>query len=90
MFQDNIRKQLSEINTIHVLLCELDTIFKCLCNMSCHNFITMPLDPGPATQLAKGYASLFQKTLRKGLFFCCLYVLDIGKKGSFFGRMSAL
>ena len=48
------------------------------------------MPPGPATQLAKGYASLFQKTLRKGLFFCCLYVLDIEKKGSFFGRVSAL
>ena len=47
--------------------------------------------PGPASQLAKGYASLFQKTLRKGIYFCFLYVLDIGgKKGSFFGRMSAL
>ena len=37
--------------------------------------------PGPATLLAKGYASLFQKTLRKGLFFSFLYVLDFGKKG---------
>ena len=26
-------------------------------------------NPGPATQVAKGYASLFQKTLRKGLYF---------------------
>ena len=34
---------------------------------------------------ANGYASLFQKTLRKGLFFCCLYVLDIEKKGPFWG-----
>ena len=41
---------------------------------------------GPGTQLPKGYASLFQKTLRKGLFFCCLYVLDIGKKGPFLGE----
>ena len=40
--------------------------------------------PGPATQLAKGYASLFQKTLRKGLYFGLLYVLDYGKKGPFF------
>ena len=40
--------------------------------------------PGPATQLAKGYASLFQKTLRKGLYFGFLYVLDFGKKGPFF------
>ena len=47
------------------------------------------LFPGPTTQLAKGYASLFQKTLRKGLSFCFLYVLDIGEKGSSFGRMSA-
>ena len=39
--------------------------------------------PGPATQLAKGYASLFQKMLRKGLFSSFLYVLDIGKKGPF-------
>ena len=28
----------------------------------------MKEDPGPATLLSKGYASLFQKTLRKGLF----------------------
>ena len=40
--------------------------------------------PGPATQLANGYASLFQKTLRKGLHFDFLYVLDFGKKGPFF------
>ena len=39
--------------------------------------------PGPATLLSKGYASLFQKTLRKGLFLCFLYVLDFGKKGPF-------
>ena len=44
------------------------------------------LYPGPATQLANGYASLFKKTLRKGIFFCCLYVLDIGKKGPFWGE----
>ena len=37
--------------------------------------------PGPATLLAKGYASLFQKTLRKGLFLSFLYVLAFGKKG---------
>ena len=43
------------------------------------------MSPGPATELANGYASLFQKTLRKGHFFCCLYVLDIGKKGPFLG-----
>ena len=41
-------------------------------------------DPSPATQLAKGYASLFNKTLRKGLYFGFLYVLDYGKKGPFF------
>ena len=41
--------------------------------------------PGPATQLAKGYASLFQKTLRKGLFFSvCMSLILEGKKGSFF------
>ena len=40
--------------------------------------------PGPGTLLSKGYASLFQKTLRKGLFLCFLYVLDLGKKGPFF------
>ena len=45
----------------------------------------MGIFPGPATQLADGYASLFQKTLRKGLSFFCLYVLDIGKKGPFLG-----
>ena len=44
----------------------------------------MYIDPGPATQLTMGYALLFQKMLRKGLFFCFLYVLDFGKKGSFF------
>ena len=47
---------------------------------------TFSIYPGPATQLANGYASLIKKnTLRKGLFFCCLYVLDIGKKGPFWG-----
>ena len=40
--------------------------------------------PGPATQPAKGYAYLFQKTLRKGLFSSFLYDLDFGKKGPFF------
>ena len=40
--------------------------------------------PGPATLLSKGYASLFQKTLRKGQFLCFLYFLDFGKKGPFF------
>ena len=40
--------------------------------------------PGPATLLSKGYASLLKKMLRKGLFSCFLYVLDFGKKGSFF------
>ena len=39
--------------------------------------------PRPATLLAKGYASLFQKMLRKVLFLCFLYVLDFGKKGLF-------
>ena len=39
---------------------------------------------GPATQLAKGYTSLLKKTLRKGLYFGLLYVLDYGKKGPFF------
>ena len=42
--------------------------------------------PRPATQLAKGYASLFQKTRRKGLYFGFLYVLDFGKKGLFFRK----
>ena len=45
---------------------------------------SLSLCPGPATQPAKGYASLFQKTLRKGLFSSFLYVLDFGKKGPFF------
>ena len=40
---------------------------------------------GPSIQPAKGYASLFKKTLRKGLFSSFLYVLDFGeKKGPFF------
>ena len=39
--------------------------------------------PGPATQLAKGYASLLKKMLRKGLFSIFLYVLNTGKKGPF-------
>ena len=34
--------------------------------------------PSPATLLSKGYASLFLKTLRKGLFLCFVYVLDFG------------
>ena len=46
-------------------------------------------EPGPATLLSKGYASLFQKTLRKGLFLCFLYVLDFGKKGPFFKECHA-
>ena len=50
--------------------------------------ICVTLNPGPtrgpATQPAKGYASLFKKTLRKGLFSSFLYVLNIGKKGSIF------
>ena len=41
--------------------------------------------PGPATLLSKVYASLFQKTLRKCLFLCFVYVLDFReKKGPFF------
>ena len=48
------------------------------------------VDPGPATQLANGYASLFQKTLRKSLFFCCLYVLDIEKRVLFSEDVSTL
>ena len=46
-------------------------------------------EPGP-TQLAKGYASLFQKTLRKGLFSSFLYVLDIGKGVLFLKIVSSL
>ena len=37
--------------------------------------------PGPATLLAKGYASLLKKTLRKGAV-CMSLILE--KKGSFF------
>ena len=40
--------------------------------------------PSPATQPAKGYASLLKKTLRKGLFSSFSYVLDFGKNGPFF------
>ena len=50
----------------------------------------MGMNPGPATLLAKVYASLFQKTLRKGLFLCFLYVLDFGKKGPFFKECQQL
>ena len=40
---------------------------------------------GPATQLAKEYASLFQKTLRKGLLFLLSVCPRYWKKGPFLG-----
>ena len=54
------------------------------------SMIVVLVIPGPATQLAKGYASLLKKTLRKGLIFCCLNVLDIGKSVLFWEDVSTL
>ena len=68
------------------IICLLQSVASNSCKavapMQCVTYYAHAI-PGPATQLAKGYASLFQKTLRKGLFSSFLYVPDIGKKGPF-------
>ena len=53
-----------------------------------HAYISFPHSHAPGLRsrhsaIAKGYI-IIKNTLRKGLFLCFLYVLDIGKKGSLF------
>ena len=48
------------------------------------------LIPVPPLSLLKGTHHCSKKTLKKGLYFAYLYVLDIGKKGPFLENVSTL